>query len=247
MDARVLEILDYVNDLCFIIDNIGDCIYKNHQANEMIKKDEKLEEILLKELMDISMYQEYSLSRNNIQVSKFEYYVSNMKKWYEISVFPDLNDTIIYMKDINTQKMDKYKIQLDNDMERLKVIFDHSALAIGIVDLTGTPVDCNQALLNMLGYSIEELSNMKFHDITHPDDLDKDVDLFNKLLLKQIDNYIVEKRYICKDNSMFWARLTVSLISDHQGNPRYVMSTMENIHELKKLEEQKAYHLKELQ
>jgi signal transduction histidine kinase len=46
----------------------------------------------------------------------------------------------------------------------------------------------------------------------------------------------MEKRYIRKDTSIVWINLTVSLVSEHQGKPKYFISIIEDITERKQLE-----------
>lgn len=71
---------------------------------------------------------------------------------------------------------------------------------------------------------------LTFKDITHPGDLDNDLDHFNRMLSGEIDDYTTEKRYIIrKDYSQVWARLSVSLVRDAAGDPGYFKSVAEDI------------------
>ena len=76
----------------------------------------------------------------------------------------------------------------------------------------GFPVtieEANDALKAALGYNIEELKSMNFQDVTHPDDIEKDRDEFNRMINKEINHYTMLKRYIKKDGSYLSARLWV--------------------------------------
>ncbi|MCM0649075.1 diguanylate cyclase [Clostridium swellfunianum] len=119
-----------------------------------------------------------------------------------------------------------------------KAIFDNAAIGIGISDLNGIPIDCNKALLDMLGYTQEEIIHHSFAEFTHPEDIDEDLALIKDLIDNKINSYTLEKRYITKFNKIIWAKLTVSLIRDASNNPQYVVAMIENITEAKKAMEE---------
>jgi PAS domain S-box-containing protein len=119
---------------------------------------------------------------------------------------------------------------LRDSEERFRTIFARSAIGIGITDvrtlrLTAT----NAALQEMLGYTAGELLAMTVNDITHPDDLEFDLQENNALLAGAIDHYVSEKRYIRKDGGIVWGRITVSLVRDEQGTPRFGIGLVEDI------------------
>src|SRR4051812_3181914 len=68
----------------------------------------------------------------------------------------------------------------------------------------------NEAFCRMVGYSAQELSagTISFVEMTHPDDLERNVALHRKFLSGELDRYSIEKRYIRKDGSIVWARAT---------------------------------------
>jgi PAS domain S-box-containing protein len=119
---------------------------------------------------------------------------------------------------------------------RFQAIFERAAIGIGLVDLGGRIIESNPALQQMLGYSREELRHMVFTEVTHPDDVQADVNLFKELMAEQRDHYQIEKRYICKDGRIIWGRLTVSLIRDAKGSPQFAIVMIEDITERKRME-----------
>ncbi len=58
---------------------------------------------------------------------------------------------------------------------------------------------------------------MPFPEFTHPEDVDKDVELFSQLVSGEIEFYRIEKRYIHKDGHTVWSILTVSSFTDQKG------------------------------
>jgi diguanylate cyclase (GGDEF)-like protein/PAS domain S-box-containing protein len=115
-----------------------------------------------------------------------------------------------------------------------KAIFDNTAMGIGIADLHGTPIQSNTALLDMLGYTHEELIQLNFADFTHPEDINEDLSLMQDLIKGKINSYTIEKRYILKTGHIIWAKLTVSLVRDRLNEPEFIIAMIENITDAKK-------------
>ena len=97
----------------------------------------------------------------------------------------------------------------------------------------------NQRLCDIVGYTREELYKLTFQDITHPDDLATDLEYVQKMLAGKINIYSMEKRYFHKDGSIVWINLTVSLVHEPDGAPKYFISVIEDISRRKQVEEEK--------
>ncbi len=119
---------------------------------------------------------------------------------------------------------------------RFRAIFQEAALGIGLVDTDGRVMDSNPALQSMLGYTASELTGVHVADITHPEDVDSDLESFRHLLESRQSSYAMEKRYIGKEGSTIWARLTVSLVRDADDNPQYAIGMAEDITEQRQTE-----------
>jgi len=99
----------------------------------------------------------------------------------------------------------------------------------------GSWLRVNQALCDLVGYSEEELLKLTFQDITHPDDLEKDLHFVQQMLAGEIENYSMEKRYFRKEGTLIWVNLTVSLVRKERGEADYFISAIEDISERKEL------------
>jgi len=122
--------------------------------------------------------------------------------------------------------------------QELQATFDQAAVGVAHVGLDGRWLRVNGKLCDIVGYPAEELMALTFQDITHPDDLDADLGYVQKVLAGELQTYSMEKRYIRKDRSLVWINLTVSLVHDASGAPRYFISIVEDIDERKKGEEE---------
>ncbi|ATL46625.1 histidine kinase [Chitinophaga caeni] len=111
--------------------------------------------------------------------------------------------------------------------------FHYASIGIALVTDTGLFVDVNNSLCQMLGYSKEELLSLNFQSLTHPGDLEIDLDFVRKMLNNELDTYQMEKRYYHKNGSIIWVLLSVSMVRDPYS-PMFI-SQIVNISEHKKL------------
>src|ERR1043166_7409100 len=107
---------------------------------------------------------------------------------------------------------------------RFQVTFEQAAVGMAHVGLNGKWLRVNQRLCDILGYTREELLERTFQTITHPEDIERDMDHLQRFLTDTIDVYRVEKRYLSKNQGIVWVNLTVSLARDSRGAPAYFIS-----------------------
>ncbi|UCE17274.1 MAG: PAS domain S-box protein [Gemmatimonadota bacterium] len=86
--------------------------------------------------------------------------------------------------------------------EQFRKIFELGLVGIAIETSHGDWIDVNDCMCDMFGYTREELLKKHWTELTHPDDLEKDMVQFNKLVRGEIDSYSLEKRYIRKNGKV---------------------------------------------
>jgi diguanylate cyclase (GGDEF)-like protein/PAS domain S-box-containing protein len=123
-------------------------------------------------------------------------------------------------------------------LTRFRTVFDGASIGIVRVDREGHTLEANPALERMLGYTADELACKTFAEITHPDDIDHNLQLFRELVAGERDSYQLEKRYYRKDGEVIWAEITAVKESDEHGRPIGTISMIENITERKLAEEE---------
>ncbi|MFO8133487.1 MAG: PAS domain S-box protein [Thermoplasmatota archaeon] len=143
----------------------------------------------------------------------------------------------VIARDITQRK--KTERALQESEAKFRSIFAHAPIGIALVDIEGRPVLNNPALRDMVGYSEEELASMTFPEFTHPDDVGKDLELYGQTKEGLRDEYSMEKRYICKDGTVVWTNLTVSIVRGEDGEPRWAVGMVEDITERKRAEEER--------
>lgn len=142
--------------------------------------------------------------------------------------------------DIDRQKT--LELALSESDQRFRGAFETAAVGMALVGLKGEWLEVNQSVLDMLQYEEKELLALTFQDITHPDDLDLDLEHLTALTAGKIPSYQMEKRYFCKDGSIIWVALSVSMVTDGEGEPLNYVSQIDNVTERKKLQKLVAYH-----
>ncbi|MBD2742903.1 PAS domain S-box protein [Coleofasciculus sp. FACHB-1120] len=120
--------------------------------------------------------------------------------------------------------------------ERFRTIFEREAMGVVLTTLEGRLLASNPKFQEILGYSEQELQGMLFTELTHPDDVMTDWELYQALIAGNRDSYQLEKRYICKDGHVAWGYLTVSLIRTANGAPQFSTATIQDITERKQIE-----------
>ena len=108
----------------------------------------------------------------------------------------DRENNIVYgvVYDVTEQREADEALRISE--EKLKTIFNSAMIGFGITDLNGNYYMFNDWMLNILGYSKEEMDNLTNLDITHPDDREDSKIWFLKLVNGEVDNYYLEKRFI---------------------------------------------------
>lgn len=113
--------------------------------------------------------------------------------------------------------------------------FYYSGIGMALVSLEGKWLEVNSSLLDIIGYSRDEILKLTFQDITHPDDLTADLNLLQETLENKRDSYRMEKRYFHKNGSIIWVLLMVSIVRDSQKNPLFFISQIQDITDRKNM------------
>jgi diguanylate cyclase (GGDEF)-like protein/PAS domain S-box-containing protein len=94
----------------------------------------------------------------------------------------------------------------------------------------------NDRLCDMLGYTRAEIQQTTWADITHPDDLDGNVEQFERMKAGEIDGYTLEKRFIRKDGSPINATINVKCTREPDGKANYIVALIDDITQRKRAE-----------
>ena len=144
--------------------------------------------------------------------------------WWLVSKFPifgvDGELSHIVNIELNITEMKQAEAASQRREARLMSIFENTNVGVSISDDEGVYLSTNAAYRTMLGRGEREFEGRRWSDFTHPDDRDMSLGLNTELHHGAAHDLSLEKRYIRKDGSIVWARLTVLLVpGEEDGKP----------------------------
>ena len=118
---------------------------------------------------------------------------------------------------------------LRNAEQLFRTAFENAPIGMALVGLDGSFKRVNRSLCEIVGRDEEELLELTFQDITHPDDLDADLEHLRAVIAGETSSYAMEKRYIHATGRPVWTELHVSLVHDDEGRPVHLVSQIRDI------------------
>ena len=135
-----------------------------------------------------------------------------------------------------TARMDA-EAALRESEERFRAMFDLAPVGIAQADpATGRLLVVNPKLCLITGYPADELLTMSASEITHPEDRERDWELFQSVVKGEAPEYWMEKRFVRKDGSSAWVNVNMVVLRDAAGRPARTVATIEDITERKRAE-----------
>ncbi len=124
--------------------------------------------------------------------------------------------------------------------ETFRLAMENASIGMALVTPAGRFMKVNAALCELLGYTDAELLAGDFQSLTHPADLEHDLELLQQVLRGETQRYRLEKRYFHKSGRTVWALLSVSLVRDAHGQPNYFISQIQDVSEQREMERVKS-------
>lgn len=118
--------------------------------------------------------------------------------------------------------------------ERFRVVFDRSPLGKTLTRPDGSFLAANQSFADIVGRSLEELYQVNFVELTHPDDLSLSFEAYRRLLSGETDLERFEKRYLRKDGELVWAEIQITAFRDGTGYTKFFITMVSDITERRK-------------
>ena len=122
--------------------------------------------------------------------------------------------------------------------ERFRAVFEGASIGIGIGDLDGRILEVNPALVRLLGHPVEEFRRRHVQEFMHPADVEQVWRLYGELIRGERDHFRLEKLFLKSDGESVWTDLTVSLLRDGDGRPRYQLALIHDVTALRHLRRQ---------
>ena len=169
-------------------------------------------------------------------------------RWFQIRAVPilerngEFREWIGLCQDIHSQRQaqilrEEAEEALRSSELRFRQIFSNAGVIIAQLALDGTWVDFNDVLCELTEYSREELLQLTFADLTHPDDRGTNMVLVQQLKAGEIPKLIYEKRYVTKTGKITWVEVCCTIVRGADGTPKHIVTVVQNIDSRKRAEE----------
>ena len=151
--------------------------------------------------------------------------------------FKSAGKTFLYCVYRDTTEIKKTQDALVKSEEISRAIVANAPIGIATSDKSYHFVGANEAFCRILGYTEDELRQLTFKEITHPEDLQNSIVQMKALEGGKISSFVNEKRYFKKDGTIIVGRVIVSAIQNQTGQPVLFIAELEDITMRNQLEE----------
>lgn len=152
-------------------------------------------------------------------------------------IYP-LATALLSMLMVNRLRRENDARKLQASEVRMRLFFERQIVGMAITSSEKGWLQVNDELCRMLGYSRDELLELNWDQLTHPDDLEADLAQFQRLLAGDIDEYFIKKRFFHKDSSVVWTELSIGCVRGADGMVEYVLALLVDVTKQKQAEEQ---------
>ena len=136
---------------------------------------------------------------------------------------------IAIKRDITEQQ--QIEQALRESEERFRAFITGASVGMFVGDGDGKFIEVNSALAVMCGYSVNELSRISMLDVIHPADEDESIQAYSDLLEGSQEQEYINIRIIRKNGQLMWARISMGLVRNPQGEPVYIIGVVEDVSE----------------
>lgn len=172
-----------------------------------------------------------ALATSEAQTFEYELTVDGVTGTYEARLVPieGGDEVVVIVRDITHRQA--AEAALRESEERFRTSSEHAPIGMAIVGLDSVFLQVNRSLCEILGYSESQLVGKRLEAISHPEDLQANLEQTRRAIAGEIDSYRMDKRFIHADGHIVWGRLSVALVRDAEGTPLYVIGQTEDVTE----------------
>lgn len=122
---------------------------------------------------------------------------------------------------------------------RYRTLYQSMMDAFVVTDMNGRIKDCNASYCSMLGYTLEELRQLRCSDITPSQWFESERTIFKEQVLHRGCSNLYEKEYRRKDGTVFPVELRTFLILNNDGKAEGLSAIVHDISERRRTEEER--------
>lgn len=121
----------------------------------------------------------------------------------------------------------------------VRQLFENTPFAYCTFDKEGSFGLCTPAFLELFGLSRDECAELRFSDVTHPDDIDECRLRVEQLWAGEIPAAVLEMRHIRRNGTVFWAQSSIALLKAANGEPIGNVAFLTDITDQKEIESER--------
>ncbi len=130
--------------------------------------------------------------------------------------------------------MERYRAIDELQIHRLT--FDTMKAGVSHLSPDGRFLWVNRYYHEACGYTFEEMQRLHVSDITHPDDVELQVQMMERVRSGKVESVQMDRRCRRKDGSYFWASVNMRLFRGEDGKPLFFVNFIQDIRERKSAE-----------
>ena len=237
--SQLQGIFENINDAYLVMDLNGNVIKMNDAAIDLFGYDIEKEKVNVVALIYNEDYM-YAMQSFNELKSKgaFTNYTARVNTKNKGIRWIHINASVVFDKDKNpiaaqgivrdiTEAKRTAKL-IEDQRQELDVIVQNSSFGV-VLTQNGQILRTNETIQKALGFSKEELLERTIKDVSLKEDYPLSKEYITKMDAGEIDNFVINKRYRKKDNSILWAKTNVNAVRDKTGVIKYQVAIIEDI------------------
>jgi PAS domain S-box-containing protein len=229
------EVLESISDAFYSLDREWRFTYVNSRAAALWRKTPG--ELLGNVIWDVfpfargtESFAKMHAAMDDRRPASYESYSGFLGTWISVSLYPTERGLSVFFQDITERK--RIDQALADSEQQHRATFELASVGMVQADPgTGHLLRVNAKFCAITGFTAGELVGRQFSDITHPDDRERDWEVFQRAVRGETPDYRSEKRYVRKDGTVVWVRVNAAILRDAGGRPYRTAAVIEDVSE----------------
>ncbi|MBK7175487.1 MAG: PAS domain S-box protein [Bacteroidales bacterium] len=156
----------------------------------------------------------------------------------KLSVRPDSLNTLkhVYVSFVDITARKQAQAALAESEELFRIASENAIIGVCMMTLEGQFMFVNNAVCDLWGYTKEDLMNLNFQDILHPEDRKDGMELLQRLASGEIQHSNNEQKYRHQNGSDIWASVSTGMIHSSIQRKEYFVFYIQDITRRKEAE-----------
>jgi PAS domain S-box-containing protein len=127
--------------------------------------------------------------------------------------------------------------ELSRSEAKFRGYFEQATIGICIISPKSRYLQVNDRACEIHGYSREEMLSLNWEDTCFGDDLKNEIELFESVLKREVESYVIDKRIVRKNGALLWVSTELRAVFNASGTIDYILKLVQDISERKAAEE----------